>query len=110
MRLYVVEDLQPEYLTRLKAALDERELAGSVEGIFWLPVPESMLSPEQQEHASCGPHAMALEVGPSWLRLELLVRARSTIRCSCIQYAQPELRAHMIDWVDTLLKELDIPV
>lgn len=110
MRLYVVEDLQPDYLKRLQTALEERKLSGSVEGIFWLPVPEQMLSDIQREHASCGPHAMALELGPSWLRLELLVRARSIIRCSCIHYASPELRAQMIDWLDTLLKELDIPV
>ncbi len=110
MRLYVIEDLRPDYLQRIKAALTERGLAGSIDDIFWLPAPADMLSQEQQEHKDCGPHIMSLETGDSWLRLELLVRGRGRIRCSCVQYASPQLREHMIDWLDTLLKELDIPV
>lgn len=110
MRLYVIEDIVPEHIKRIKTALEERGLAASLDDLYWLPAPKHMLSDEQHAHESCGPHCLALEVGQDWLRLELLVRARSIIRCSCIHYASPELREHMINWVDTLLKELDIPV
>jgi predicted transposase YdaD len=78
-------------------------------------VPEEFLDDEQREHAEgCGPHVMALELVErpmhTDVRLELLVRAKSRIRCSCIRYAPPALREHMIDRVDTLIRELDIPV
>lgn len=110
MRLYVIEDIIPEHMERIKNALNERGIESSLEDLYWLPTPKELLGAEQLEHPDCGPHQMALELGPSWLKLELLVRARAIIRCSCISYASPALRAHMMDWLDQLLRELDIPV
>ncbi len=110
MRLYCIEDLYPEHVQRLAAALKERGLAGSMEGLYWLPAPKELLGPEQLEHPDCGPHCLALELEEDRLRLELLVRSRVILRCSCVSYATPQLRAHMMDWLDQLLRELDIPV
>ncbi len=111
MRLYSVEDLEPDQIQRVEHNLQSKGLAGSLDGIFWLPLPEHLLSSEQREHTEdCGPHSMALETGDGWLRMELLVRSRGKVRCSCIAYATPAQREHMIEYLDSLLRELDIPV
>ena len=68
-----------------------------------------MLSPIQKEHMqSCGPHVFGLEVEEDSLRMELLVRAKNRMRCDCVHYATPELRAHMITWLDQMLTDLGI--
>ena len=111
MRIYSVEDLEPGQIQRVEHNLRSKGLAGSLDGIYWLPLPERLLSKEQREHAGeCGPHSMALESGDGWLRMELLVRSRGKVRCSCIAYATPGQREYMIDYLDNLLRELDIPV
>ena len=111
MRIYSVEDLDPQQMQRVEHNLQSKGLAGSLDGIFWMPLPKDLLSAEQKEHSGeCGPHAMALESGEGWLRMELLVRSRGKLRCSCIAYATPGQREHMIDYLDNLLRELDIPV
>jgi hypothetical protein len=111
MRIYSVEDLEPDQIQRVEHNLQSKGLAGSLDGIYWLPLPESLLSSEQEEHTEkCGPHCMALESGDGWLRMELLVRSRANLRCSCIAYATPGQREHMIEYLDSLLRELDIPV
>mgnify|MGYP006300857895 CR=1 FL=1 len=115
MRAYTVEELTGESAGRIAAALNERGLAGPIEGIWFLPVPQEFLDQEQRDHAEdCGPHVMAVELveRPTHtdVRMELLVRARGRIRCSCIRYAPPALREHMIDHLDALIRELDIPV
>ena len=46
--------------------------------------------------------------GLYWLPLELLVRARGRLRCDCVHYAGPELRAHMIAYLEQLLVDLGI--
>jgi len=38
------------------------------------------------------------------------VRAQGKLRCSCVAYATPEQRAHIMDYMDNLLRELDITV
>ena len=115
MRSYQIEDLSHADGETLQAALRDLGLAGSIDGIFYLPVPHDLLDAEQCEHLdSCGPFFMPLEVieGPerTMLKLELLVRARQILRCSCVHYAPPALRNHMIDYLDCLLEDLDVRV
>lgn len=113
MRTYVIEDLYEDDYAKIVKALDEIKLNGPLEGIYYLPLPEELLEPEQQEHlGECGPYFMALEtvqgVAESQLRLELLVRGRSKIRCSCITYATPAQRKHMIEYLDRFIGDLGI--
>lgn len=118
MRSYLIEDIAVEDLPRIAQRLNELELRGPLEGIYYLPLPEDLLQPEQVGHkGECGPFFMALELveGASdmsecQVRLELLVRARNKIRCSCVAYATAEQRRHMIEYLDQLLTELEIAV
>lgn len=111
MRLYLLEDLTGEDITAISKRFNELELAGSMEGIYWLPCPQDLLSETQQAHADeCGPHCMAVEIDSSTLRMELLVRARNKLRCECVSYASPELRTHLIQYIDNMLAELNIYV
>jgi len=101
MRQYVITDIPPQAMQNMVAALCELGFAASIEQLFWLPVPENMLSPLQKEHLStCGPYAVALETEGDSLRMELLVRARNKVRCDCIAYAPDELALHMMHWLD----------
>ena len=109
MRWYGIDDLSHKDTEKIAATLKEMGLESSLNGLYWLPVPAHMLSCVQTEHKeTCGPHVMGLELEDSWLRLEMLVRARSRLRCECVQYASHELRDHMIDWLENFLQELHI--
>ena len=115
MRTYLIEDLLPADLHRLALSLKEKGFAGSLDGIYYLPIPEALLTEEQHEHAEeCGPHIFALEAladeDTASLKLELLVRARGKIRCSCVAYATPAQREFIVDYLDAFIKEHDIAV
>jgi len=112
MRTYLVEDFLPEQLERVCQRLAGLGLSGSLDGIYYLPVPLDLLSEEQRaHHAECGPYIFVLEVvGETSLKLELLVRAQGKLRCSCVAYATPEQRAYIMDHMDTFLREMDISV
>jgi hypothetical protein len=107
----MIDELASDDVKRLAVSLEKKGLLGSMEGLFWIHVPEELLDAEQLEHLPrCGPYGMAVEVGGDWVRMELLVRARNQLRCSCIRYASAEQRAFAIDFLDNALKQLDIPV
>lgn len=111
MRSYHIDDLTENDVTALKAHFNALEIHGGMDGMYWLPVGEQHFSDVQREHlAQCGPYAMALELTHDALHLELLVRARSQLRCECVHYATPELQAHMMRYVDDTLQHLGIPV
>lgn len=115
MRTYLIEDLVDEDFEKVIKALDELKFNGPLEGIYYLPLPETLLQQEQKDHLDeCGPYFMALEtvkgVADNQIRLELLVRGRNKIRCSCVCYATPDQRKHMINYLDQFIEELEISV
>lgn len=112
MRSYLIEDFYPEHLEKVLSSLRDKGLAGSLDGIFYLPVPPELLTEEQRDHAEeCGPHIFVLEaVDESTLKLELLVRAQGKLRCACVLYATPAQREHIIAWLDDFIRQLDISV
>jgi len=112
MRSYLIEDFYPEHLTKVLAALQDKGYAGPLDGIFYLPVPEELLTDVQRAHTGeCGPHMFVLEaVDENTLKLELLVRAQRKLRCECVMYATPAQRAHIIDFLDAFIRQLDVSV
>lgn len=109
MKSYYVDELGRDQVEAVAAHLTERGYTGPIEGIYWLRVPENLLTEEQQEHLhSCGPFIMSLETGRDWLKLELLVRATQTIRCTCVDYASREQQAHALELLEQTLQSLNI--
>jgi len=111
MRAYTIDELYGEDVATIEASLTRKGWAGSIKGMYYVPIPEDVLGVEQREHRqSCGPFFLPLEIGDTWVRLEFLVRARKILRCSCVAYANPRLREDMINGLDNLIKSLDIAV
>ncbi len=109
MRTYVVDQLEENEVRALAERLAAMNLQAGLEGVFWLPVPKTMLTPVQREHEErCGPYCMALETEEHSVHMELLVRAQGRIRCECLSFASVELRNHMIAYLETQLMELGI--
>ncbi len=115
MRAYLIEDLTDDNGKKIAEALEAKGYEQPLDGLFWLPVPQDMLSDIQREHwDECGPYVMGLEIMDMpegcALKLELLARAKGRLRCSCVAYAEPEQRNNIIDFLDEFIRELDIPV
>lgn len=111
MRLYVVDQLTEDNIRCIITQLRNKNMESGVEGLFWLQLPDELMTETQREHfAGCGPYAFGLEIFPDALKLELLARAKNRLHCGCIAYANAEQRAFAIEWLDNFLHELDIPV
>ena len=109
MRCYCIDEFVPGELERLAERLNSMELSAGMEELYWLPVPQGLLTPVQKQHEpECGPYVLALEMLDEALRLELLVRARNRLRCDCVAYADQKLVVHMINYLHSLLDELRI--
>lgn len=91
-------------LDKIKAYFTQLEFSSSIPGLYWLPVPEEMLTNVQTEHLiSCGPYALALEITKEGLILETLVRAQNQLHCGCISFATEQLAQHMLNYLNLIL-------
>lgn len=115
MRNYLIEDIIDDNISTIENQLKAEGYAGPIDDIYYLPIPESLLTDEQKEHCKdCGPYFLGLEVihdlSGNALKMELLVRAHNKLRCSCVAYCTQEQRNYMLDLIDTLIQELNITV
>ena len=109
MRNYLINDIYESDLARLCAHLKDLGSADALDGLYWLDLPDELLSAEQLEHFSeCGPYSLALECQDDWANLELLVRSRRKLRCSCVAYANEDQRVFMMNRLDIIFSELGI--
>lgn len=109
MRAYTIDQLEEADIAAINARLLDLALQAGVEGIYWLPVPDKLLTAIQVEHCGqCGPYCLALEVESNAVHLELLVRGMGRITCGCVAFASEELRNYMIKYLEDMLKDLHI--
>ena len=110
MKQYLVDELRLEDYKKIKAYLDKTVKRAPMEGLYWVPLSEDVLTGIHADHTGCGPHYFALELQEDRLACEFLVRAEQTIRCNCIRYARPEQRTWLIEFIDAVLEKLEINV
>ncbi len=110
MKQYIIDELRPGEHKKIAAYLKAHYVGSEVEGIFWVPLPEEILTAEQAAHTDCKPLYFAVDIEPNLISCELLVRTRNRMRCGCIAYATEAQRNWLIDVVDGMFAELKIAV
>ncbi len=106
MRQYQLDEIARQDIPRLTEYLNDHAVPAGLAGIWWVDLPEDLLSPEQFSHQDCRPFRFAVEVGDDFVRFEFLIRSLKTMRCSCIGYATRPQRDFILAFADRLVEEL----
>ncbi|WP_339133016.1 MAG: hypothetical protein WGN25_11670 [Candidatus Electrothrix sp. GW3-4] len=105
MRQFVIDELSFLEHDNLDSYLKRILKSGPIEGVFWLELPQELLAPPQLNHPDCGPFYFSVILEKTEARIEFLVRSSRNIRCSCIDWATPEQRNFVLDFIDNMIKE-----
>ena len=108
MKQYVIDELRATDYESLKTYLQKHCGPAAMDGVYWIPVEEAMLSNIQAAHRECRPHYFAIDLDENRLALELLVRTQRTMRCDCIGYASEAQRNWVIALIDDIFNQLGI--
>ncbi len=108
MKQYRVDELRPKDYEELKSYLEERYGSSHMEGVYWIPVENDLLDEVQGAHSDCKPFCFAVELQPSYVSFELLIRTRKRVRCDCIRYASAAQRESIIRFADAMFETLKI--
>jgi hypothetical protein len=108
MKQYVIDELRLWDYGKVKDYLDKHCKAAGLEGVYWLKVPDDLLTEQQKSHTSCWPYHFGLELYEDRLSCGLLVRAASNIRCHCIAYADKAQRDWVIETLDAMMEKLEV--
>jgi hypothetical protein len=105
---YLIDEVPRTDLQKLRAHLKDTAMPSSMEGLFWVPLPEDILSETQYDHEDCKPHVFAVELGDDWIKMEFFVRNLANMRCTCSDYATRQQRDFIIRFAHTLIRDLGI--
>ena len=108
MRYYLIDEISKPDLEKLKNHLSTRALKSGLDDIYWVEFPDELYAQMQSEHHACQPYVFGLELGTGSLRAELFVRSRNRLSCTCQQYCNDRQKNYVIDFVLSLINELNI--
>ncbi len=92
-----IDKLTKEEIFRLKEVLPHFTQPAVVDDVYWIPIPEELLTPIQLKHKECQPHYFAVEVGENFLNFEFLARTFQRVRCACMAPATPEQKLFLME-------------
>ena len=108
MRQFKIDDLSKIELDSIEAYMGKSLTVGAMDGMYWLDIPDDLLAESQKEHADCAPFCFGFELTRDRLIVELLVRNRTNMHCSCIAYATSTQRDFVLVYLDKMIEELQI--
>ena len=108
MKQYIIDELRPDEHQLLQDHLERHHGAAKFGSLYWIDLEKSLYSRQQADHIECQPFYMAVELTPTQVTCELLVRSKNRLRCSCIEYADVRQRNWMIEWIDGIFDELGL--
>ena len=108
MKQYVIDELRPADVVTLRSYLTEQYGSAVMDGVFWIPIEDELLSDIQTAHHECRPHYFAVDLEPDRIIFELLVRTKSRVKCACIGYATENQCTWLIRQMDKIFAQLEI--
>jgi hypothetical protein len=108
MRSYELDEISTSDMAQVRAYLAEHAVGSALVDVFWLHIPEKLLTGIQAEHGDCQPYGTAVEAGDHFVRFELLVRSRLNHRCACARYATPPQRDFVIAFAEAMIETTGI--
>ena len=108
MRSYLIDELRSSDIKKIDTFLDENAIRSNLDQLYWVKIPEDLLSGIQFEHRDCQPHAFAIELGEDWVKLEFLVRSMKNMQCTCPGYCTGQQQNFIINFALQMLEQLDI--
>jgi hypothetical protein len=109
MRALLFDEIPAEDIDKLRQRLAEIAVPSGLDDVFWLHLPDDLLTPDQAAHSeSCGPHQVALVLEEDSFKVELLVRGAGAMRCSCFGYAGKAQRDFVLNFMERVVAELGV--
>lgn len=108
MKSYLIDEISSTDMGRVRDEMERRGLRSGLADIFWVEIPEELLSETQLLHKGCAPHVFAFKLAADRLKLEFFVRSLQDMRCSCNAFFTPPQIRFAMSYADRLLEELGV--
>jgi hypothetical protein len=108
MRSLIFDELRTKEIESIKDYLLLNSLTGPIDGLYWLNIPEELLTDNQKKILnSDGPFKIAIELGKNWIKFELLLRSSSLYNTEGKIVTNSQL-FYIYNFADTIAQTLNL--
>jgi hypothetical protein len=108
MRVLTLDELNQDEIIKVKSYLNEIAIPGPIEDLYWYILPEQVLTENQRLlNADKGPYKISIEIGRTYVRFELIVRAEMIYNEGGGSVTAEQL-LHIYQLIDKMTKELNL--
>ena len=108
MRAYLIDEILPSDIRKIGDFLKKNTIQSGMEEIFWVQIPDDILTALQLQHSECRPHVFSVELGPDWIKMEFFVRSLKNMRCTCPAYCTSQQTNFIINFANGMIGDLGI--
>lgn len=113
MRSFLFDELIETEIEAVKKYLDQTAVPSGLENLYWLPLPRELWNQNQLDgRKESGwmdgdEFRLAVEVGPDWVKFELLVRSEGLLNIGGGQ-ADEKQSMYVLFWADEMARKLNL--
>lgn len=108
MRYYLFDEISPSDMEKADNFLMQNATSSEIEKLFWVEIPKELLNEIQSRHIECQTYFFAVEMGVDWIRVELFIRSKKGLHCTCQSLCTPRQRDFIFSFIDKMIEDLDI--
>jgi hypothetical protein len=108
MKYYIIDEISASHMERIEGYLKENATGSEMEKIFWVEIPNDILTGIQYSHKDCKPHVFAIELSGNKIKLELFTRSLTGLSCECQSYSSQQQREFIFNYVENMIDNLGI--
>jgi hypothetical protein len=108
MKYYIIDEISASHMEKIEGYLRENAIGSEMEKIFWVELPNDILTGTQYSHKDCKPHVFAIEMSRDKIKLELFTRSLKGLSCECQSYSSQQQREFIFKYVENMIDSLSI--
>jgi hypothetical protein len=108
MRAYLIDEISASDVEKMRGFLEKHAAPSNLDRLYWVPIPDDLLTATQRAHPGCKPHVFSVELGPDWIKFECYVRSLKKMRCSCPGYPSEAQMNYIVAFAHRMIEQLGI--
>ena len=108
MRYYIIDEISATHMEKIESYLKDNAIGSEMEKVFWVELPNDILTETQYSHRDCKPHVFAIELVGNAIKLELFTRSLKGLSCECQSYSSQQQREFIFNYVENMIDNLAI--
>jgi hypothetical protein len=108
MRAYLIDEINPSHMEKINGFLEKHAIKSHLDQVFWVQIPDDILSDTQIKHVACQPHVFSVELGPNCVKLEFFIRSLKNMACTCPGYCTAKQMEYVIRFAHNMIERLGI--